>query len=99
MKKVFLNVLVCTFLLCTVFLTSCFTYTSVVGDGAKGNQKEKKWNHYLIGGLIPVSTSDSKAMAGGAKDYTVTTKFTFVNLLVGGITFGIYTPTTTTVKK
>lgn len=86
-------------LLCSTLLTSCYTYTSVVGEGAKGNQEVTEWNHYLIFGLAPVDVSDSKAMAGGANDYTVTTRQSFINGLVSGLTFGIYTPTTTTVKK
>jgi len=86
-------------LLCTTLFTSCYSYTSVVGEGAKGNQEVTAWNHYLIAGLAPVSVSDSKAMAGGAKDYTVTTKQTFVNGLISAITSGLYTPTTTIVKK
>ena len=86
-------------LLCSALLTSCYTYTSVVGEGAKGNQEVTKWNHYIIYGLAPVGVSDSKAMAGGATNYTVTTRQTFVNGLVSGTTFGIYTPTTTTVTK
>ncbi len=81
------------------FLTSCFSYTTVVGKGAQGNQKVTKWNHYLIEGLAPVSISDSKAMAGDAENYTVETKQTFVNGLIAAITFGIYTPTVTTVTK
>ena len=86
-------------LLCSTLLTSCYTYTSVVGEGAKGNQEVTKWNHYVIYGLAPVGVSDSKAMAGGASNYTVTTRQSFVNGLVSGLTFGIYTPTTTTVRK
>ncbi|MBT7995542.1 MAG: hypothetical protein HN691_11750 [Bacteroidetes bacterium] len=86
-------------LLCSSLLTSCYTYTSIVGEGAKGNQETTKWNHYVIFGLAPVGVSDSKAMAGGATDYSVTTRQSFVNGLVSGLTFGIYTPTTTTVKK
>jgi hypothetical protein len=86
-------------LLCSTLLTSCYTYTSVVGEGAKGNQEVTKWNHYVLFGLAPVGVSDSKALAAGASDYTVTTRHSFVNGLVAGLTFGIYTPTTTTVKK
>lgn len=82
-----------------IMLTSCYSYTSVVGNGAQGTQKVSKWNNYVIGGLVPVGVSDSKAMAAGATDYTVNTKHSFVNMLVGGITFGIYSPTTTTVTK
>lgn len=86
-------------LLGSTLLTSCYSYTSVVGEGAKGNQEVTKWNHYVVYGLAPVGVSDSKAMADGATDYTVTTKQSFVNGLIAGLTFGLYTPTTTTVKK
>ncbi|WP_294823136.1 Bor family protein [uncultured Flavobacterium sp.] len=80
-------------------LTSCFTYTTVVGKGAQGNESTKEWNHYVLWGLAPVDVSDAKEMAGGASDYTVTTKQSFVNGLISGITFGIYSPTTTVVTK
>ncbi|MGO4919493.1 Bor family protein [Maribacter aquivivus] len=83
----------------SILLTSCYSYTSVVGSGAQGNSETTEWNHYVIYGLAPVGVSDSKAMAGGAENYTVTTRQSFVNGLVSAITFGIYTPTTTTVTK
>lgn len=98
MKKGFFKVLGGA-LLCCFLMTSCYTYTSVVGAGAQGNKKVTKWNHYVVYGLAPVGVSDSKEMAGGAENYEVTTRQTFVNGLVSGLTFGIYTPTTTTVKK
>jgi len=83
----------------SVMLTSCYSYTTVVGQGAQGNQQTTAWNHYLIVGLAPVGVSDAKQLAGGAQNYTVKTEMSFVNGLIGAITFGIYTPTTTTVTK
>ncbi|MEM6893429.1 MAG: Bor family protein [Bacteroidota bacterium] len=83
----------------SMLLTSCHSYTSIVGNGAQGNSQTTKWNHYLIGGLAPVGVSDSKQMAGGAENYTVQTRRSFVNGLVAAITFGIYSPSTTTVTK
>ncbi|PQJ72265.1 hypothetical protein BTO14_02920 [Polaribacter butkevichii] len=83
----------------SMLLTSCYSYTSVVGEGAKGNSQTTQWNHYVVYGLAPVGVSDSKQMAGGAKDYTVHTRQSFVNGLVSALTFGIYTPSTTTVTK
>lgn len=83
----------------SMLLTSCYSYTSVIGDGAKGNSQTTKWNHYVVYGLAPIGVSDSKQMANGAKDYTVHTRQSFVNGLVSALTFGIYTPTTTTVTK
>ncbi|AJR03960.1 Bor family protein [Siansivirga zeaxanthinifaciens] len=82
----------------SILLTSCYSYTSVVGKGAQGNTEITKWNHYLIDGLAPVAVSDSKQMANGSENYTVFTRQSFVNGLVSVLTFGIYSPTTTTVK-
>ncbi|MDR6300035.1 Bor family protein [Mesonia maritima] len=82
-----------------LLLTSCYSYTSTVGEGAQGNKEVTKWNHYVVYGLAPVGVSDSKEMAGGAENYTVHTRQTFVNGLVSSLTFGMYTPTTTTVTK
>jgi hypothetical protein len=83
----------------SALLTSCYSYTSVVGEGAKGNEKTTKWNHYALWGLVPAGVSDSKQMAEGSANYTVHTRQTFVNGLVSGLTFGLYSPTTTTVTK
>ena len=82
-----------------ILLTSCFSYTSVVGTGAEGNKTESKWNHYAIGGLAPIAVSDSKEMANGAENYDVKTEVSFVNSLCRFVTFGLYTPSTTTVTK
>jgi hypothetical protein len=82
----------------SILLTSCYSYTSVVGSGAQGNTEVTKWNHYLIGGLAPVEVSDSKQMANGKDNYTVHTRLSFLNGLISSVTFGIYSPTTTTVK-
>ena len=97
MKKMFTNIAV--LFSASVMLTSCYSYTSVVGKGAQGNKETTKWNHYVVYGLAPVGVSDSNQMAEGAENYTVHTRQTFVNGLVSAITFGIYTPTTTTVTK
>ncbi|MEB2786557.1 Bor family protein [Algoriphagus persicinus] len=83
----------------SMLLSSCYSYTSVVGEGAKGNSQTTKWNHYVVYGLAPVGVSDSKQLANGAENYTVHTRQSFVNGLVSGLTFGLYTPTTTTVTK
>lgn len=83
----------------TSLLSSCYSYTSIVGKGAQGNTQVTQWNHYVIGGLAPVGVSDSKQMAGGAQNYTVFTRHSFVNGLIAGLTGGLYTPTTTTVTK
>tara|TARA_R110000787_G_scaffold28923_2_gene78705 strand:+ start:5706 stop:6002 length:297 start_codon:yes stop_codon:yes gene_type:complete len=83
----------------SILFTSCYSYTSVVGNGAQGDSQTTERNDYLIFGLAEVGVSDSKKMAEGAENYTVNTRQTFVNGLLFAITFGIYTPTTTTVTK
>ena len=86
-------------LVLTLTMTSCYTYTVTVGKGAQTGVEVRKMNHYLIYGLAPVGVSDPKAMAGGAEDYDVTITHTFIDGLINAITFGIYSPTTTIVKK
>ena len=83
----------------SLLLTSCYSYQSVVGNGAQGNEQTKKWNHYVLAGLTPVEISNSKEMAGEAKDYNIEVKQTFINGLLAVITCGVYTPTTTIVTK
>lgn len=98
MKKSTVKVLAIVFA-SSMLLSSCYSYTSVVGQGAQGNNQTTKWNHYVIFGLAPVGVSDSKQMADGAENYTIHTRQSFVNGLINVVTFGIYTPTTTTVTK
>lgn len=83
----------------SVLLSSCYSYTSTVGDGPQGNQETTEWNHYVVYGLAPVGVSNSKEMADGAENYSIHTRQTFVNGLVSALTFGLYSPTTTTVTK
>lgn len=82
-----------------VSMSSCYTHTYNVGKGAQTGASVKGKNNYLISGLITLNTTNPSSMAGGAADYTVTTKHTFIDLILNSITFGIYSPTTTTVTK
>jgi len=86
-------------LLAATTMSSCYTYTCIVGKGAQGTESVTKHNSYLIDGLVALNVSDSHEMAGGATDYTVVTKHTFVDGLLAAITGSIYSPTTTTVTK
>lgn len=83
----------------TTMLTSCYSYSTVVGEGAQGSYETKRRNHYLFYGIVPVGVSNPSELSKGAKDYTVTTKQTFFNGFMAAITFGIYAPTTTSVIK
>jgi hypothetical protein len=97
MSKSALNiVLVAAVLIC---MSSCYTYTHYVGDGPQSGVTVTEKNHYFIYGLAQGKQSDPNMMAGGAEDYQVTIKHTFVDGLLNALTFGIYTPTTTIVQK
>lgn len=74
MKKIVL-ILALVFAISTL-MTSCYTLTYSVGEGAKTGIEVKEKNHYLIYGLAPVKISDPTKMAGDAKDYTVTIQHT-----------------------
>ena len=80
-------------------MSSCYTYTFMQGDGPQTGATVKGKNHYFIGGLAQGNQTDFKELAGNAEDYQVTIKHSFVDGLLGIITFGIYTPTTTEVQK
>ncbi len=82
-----------------ILMTSCYTYTFSVGDGAQTGVEVTQKNHYVIYGLAPIAISDPADMAGGADSYDVKIEHTFVDGLLNAITFGIYTPTTTTVRR
>lgn len=81
----------------SILMTSCFSINHTVGAGAKGSdtQQAKQW--FALFGLVPISNVDSKAMAGGATDYTINTQRSFVDGLIGIFT-GIVTIYPTTVK-
>lgn len=97
MKKTILN---CLFIVgLAITMSSCFTYSYTVGNGPQTGIEVRKMNHYLIYGLAPVGVSDAKEMAGDAEDYEITITHTFVDGLINALTFGIYSPTTTIVKK
>ena len=82
-----------------ISMSSCFTYTYTMGSGPQTGVEVKEKNHYLIYGLAPLNISDPVKMAGDSENYSVTIEHTFVDGLLNAITFGIYTPTTTIVRK
>jgi hypothetical protein len=80
-------------------MTSCYSLSYTVGNGASNGVTNRGKNHYLIEGLVALKTTTPAELAGGAKDYEVTVEHTFIDGLVRVITGGLYTPSTTTVRK
>lgn len=97
MKKSFLNLALALMVMFTV--SSCYTYTHTVGNGSQTGKEVTAKNHYLIAGLALIKVSDAKEMAGDTENYEVTITHTFIDGLLAALTGGIYTPTTTIIKK
>jgi hypothetical protein len=82
------------------FCSSCYTVRYNVGDGPQTGVEVSAKNHFLIAGLAPVGDQKSpEELAGTATDYEVIITHTFIDGLLNALTFGIYTPTTTKVRK
>lgn len=72
-------------------LAGCYHATIDTGLAPSTTVVEKAWASSFIDGLVPPSTVETQAQckSGVSK---VETQLPFLNLLVGFITFGIYTP-------
>jgi predicted small secreted protein len=79
--------------------TSCYTTLSNIGSGSKTGVTVSKKQWYLIGGLVPLNEVDAGKLAGDAKDYTIKTQHSFIDLLVGVILSNIVTVQTISVIK
>lgn len=69
-------------LLLLVFV-GCTTHIHKVGNGPQSydSQEERQW--YVLWGLVPLNNVDTKAMAGDAADYEITTEVTPIDILIG----------------
>ena len=91
------RIAIMTVLVAAVCFTGCFTIKHTVGAGAKGSQTESARQWFALWGLVALNSPDSKEMAKGATDYTITTTQTFVDGLIGMFT-GIVTISPRTVE-
>lgn len=77
---------------CLSPLAGCYTLTHHVGNGAAPTKStetsERQW--YVLWGIVPLGKVDSHAMAAGAKDYTITSQWSFldciINIVAGCVT-------------
>ncbi|MGV8095548.1 MAG: Bor family protein [Mangrovibacterium sp.] len=95
MKKVFFAFIV------VLAFTSCYNNKILVGNISENDpviEVYKVMNSHWIYGLVPAEKTNLKVdeYLKGKKDYIVKTNISFVDGLIGSLTFGIYTPTTTT---
>ena len=62
-----------------------------------GGKETKIWTHGLLAGIVPLTKVDAGKTCGKAAVSKVETKASFVNMLVAGVTFSIYSPMTVVV--
>lgn len=79
--------------------SSCYVHKVQVGEGAQSGVVEKAKQHNFIYGLASGKTPDTQKMAKGSKNYEVVTKHSFIDLLISSITFGLYNPTSVSVRR
>lgn len=94
MKKIVYSALVA---VATLGLSSCYCNKIVVGNVSPNEElvhvKSVRTPHYLYG--LGVNHDKASNHMQGIKDYVVETKTTFWDAVLGGVTFGLYTPNTT----
>ena len=78
-------------------LVSCYCDRTYIGNVKPTDElvhvASSRNGHFI--GCVMVSHNDASVYVGNTKDYVIANKRTFGDLLVSGITLGIYTPTTT----
>jgi Bor protein len=83
-------------LACTVLSTGCYVATIDMGKPASTNVHQQAFAPSWVFGLVPPPTVNAASLCPGGVS-KVETQHSFLNYLVAGITFGIYTPIQITV--
>lgn len=80
--------------LALIALSGCYRYTIVTGAPAASKTVGSNWQKFFVLGLVPADTIQTKAQCpGGVASFE--TQHSFLNSLVGGITYNIFTPIST----
>ncbi|WP_017800547.1 Bor family protein [Winslowiella toletana] len=76
-----------------LLLTGCAQQSFVLKQNQTSAPKQVTTHHFFVSGIGQKKTLDAAAICGGQdKVARVETQQTFVNGLLGVVTFGIYTP-------
>lgn len=76
-------------------LSSCATQRFYVSDNpVKGDADQDKMHHFFVGGIGQTQEINAKKVCKGKDVSHVETQLSFLDGLLGGITYGIYTPRT-----
>jgi len=66
-------------------LPACMSFTHQVHNGPLGTVEVSKSQYFCLFGLVRLNRVDSKAMAAPQQSYSITTEFTFGDLLVSAL--------------
>ena len=80
-----------------VLASGCMTHLHVIGDGAKSGTVEQSRQWYVLWGLVPLNSVDTKVMSKGAKDYEIKTEITPLDFIMNVFT-GIITVYSRTIE-
>ena len=99
MKKIFLGLSI---VLLSGALSSCYNTKVACGDHISNQtpvvKVKSQWNHHFVFGLLPGGKTKMEARnyVNDADNYLIKTNQSLFNGLLSIITFGLYSPTTTT---
>ncbi len=65
---------------------ACYTFKHTVGNGPTSGMKSQEDQWFILWGLVPLNSVDSKALVGSASNYRVTTQFTPLDVIISAFT-------------
>lgn len=80
----------------SLLLTGCYRVTVISGNTPSPSVVDVPWQHSFVYGLIPPAPLDVKAQCPNGV-HKVVTQTSFLNGLVGSLTYSIWTPVQATV--
>jgi hypothetical protein len=90
----------CVIMLLFTFLIGCAAHTHIIGTGPQGNETVSAKQWYAVYGLASLNKVDTREMAGGATNYEIDTKASFLDAVISGILAGgLISCRSVTVKK
>ena len=88
-------------ILCMLLMMGCATHIHTIGSGPPARsvtEEARQW--WVLFGLVPINEVDTRAMAGDAENYEITTELTFLDVVINMFTsIASVTSRTVTVEK
>jgi hypothetical protein len=63
----------------------CMTHEHIIGTGAQTGYTESAKQWYLLWGLIPLNSVDTKALSGGSENYKIVTSVSPLDAIISAI--------------